>query len=302
MSAQPTSLSDKNSVFFDSLASASSRQPWMIELVNQVQSELISRLDWIGIPSQKKDVSSSEQQQPSRPIRLLDYGCGAGELSRALFPHVTSIRGIDVSSAMVKAYNDHAREANIPEEKMFAVRGDILASPSDNDKEAAAPPPPPPAFMERGNKEWSDFDVVVMSMTLHHVGDPAAAVAKLVERLRPGGSLVIVDWGLGREEAGPGSGDGERSNEDRKQEGGHHHHHQDDHNPVPSSKDTITRAGFGQEEMEQMFRNAGCVEEDGEGGGVEVVEFRERTRLGDGEGAVMQRLFVARGVRKGEKS
>ncbi len=60
------------------------------------------------------------------------------------------------------------------------------------------------------------------------------------------------------------------------------------------AKHTITRAGFEREEMENMFREAGCVD-------IAFADFREGTRVGDGDGegpqVGWQRMFVVRGRR-----
>ncbi|KAL8944128.1 MAG: hypothetical protein Q9216_000633 [Gyalolechia sp. 2 TL-2023] len=272
MSTQPSTLGGRNQVFFDSLASSGNRQPWMNDLVSQIQTEVIARVDWIGI-----------QEHPSEDTRLLDYACGAGELSRTLFPYVSEAKGIDVSGAMVKAYNDQARAAGVPEQKMCAVVGDMLAvteGGGDGNRVTDA--------------EWSGFDFAVMSMALHHVAPPEDAVMKLVERLKEGGVLVIVDWDLSSivfHDAHPKFGPGDH--------GGHSYGHGQPHagqthNVVPGSEQTITRAGFGKEEMEKMFTDAGCED-------VGFEEFKEMTRLGDGEQAVMQRLFIAKGKKKGTK-
>ncbi|KAL9004277.1 MAG: hypothetical protein Q9188_002912 [Gyalolechia gomerana] len=182
---------------------------------------------------------------------------------------------------MVKAYNDQARTAGVPEQKMCAVQGNILATTEDG---------------ETGNRfastDWSGFDIAVMSMALHHVAAPEDAIAKLVERLKEGGVLFIIDWDLSStvlQEAHPKFGPGDHGNHS------HNHGHQHAghaHNVVPGSEHTITRAGFGKEEMEKMFADAGCED-------VGFVEFKDMTRRGDGEQAVMQRLFIAKGKKKG---
>lgn len=46
--------------------------------VAQIQSEVLSLLPWLAIPQPRK---ASPTNQTS-PIRLLDYACGAGELSK----------------------------------------------------------------------------------------------------------------------------------------------------------------------------------------------------------------------------
>ena len=42
--------------------------------------------------------------------------------------------------------------------------------------------------------EYSGFDLIVMSMALHHVEDPALMIHRLSQRLATGGVLLIIDW------------------------------------------------------------------------------------------------------------
>lgn len=200
---------------------------------------------------------------------------------------------------MVEAYNERAAGAGIKGEEMRAVMGDILASSSSSSSPATS----------KGDEEtfsgeeWWGFDVAVMSMALHHVPSPSDAVKALVDRLRKGGKVVVVDWWLdsivfhgdGKE----GAGHHAHQQHHHGHGHGHHQHHcggeaekvaGNAHNVVPGSEHTITRAGFGKEEMETMFKEAGCEE-------VEFRVFREETRLGDGGDAVMQRMFIIRGTK-----
>lgn len=193
---------------------------------------------------------------------------------------------------MVAAYNGRAAEAGIPETEMRAVQGDILSG-NEGEKENASE-----EAQNFTGEEYFNFDMAVMSMALHHVASPPAAVKALVSRLRKGGSVVIIDWFLDSVVYHGG---------DERQHGGaahqhHHHHHQGHaashgdagrghaHNVVPGSEHTITRDGFGKEEMETMFTDAGCAE-------VEFRLFSEDTRMGDGEQAVMQRMFIVKGTK-----
>jgi SAM-dependent methyltransferase len=47
---------------------------------------------------------------------------------------------------------------------------------------------------ELDQADWSDFDVAVISMALHHVPHPVKMLSQLRERLRTGGCLVVVEW------------------------------------------------------------------------------------------------------------
>ncbi|KAI4196253.1 MAG: hypothetical protein LQ350_006668 [Teloschistes chrysophthalmus] len=239
------------------LAVAANRSPWIKDLVDQIQAEVLARRDWVGITALRATDSECHEQARG-PIRLLDYACGSGELSRTLFPHMDEVRGIDLSSAMVKAYNDMAVSANVQKDSMLAVQGDILGPPTGSQRDAFT------------GREWFDFDMAVMSMALHHVASPEDAVKLLVERLRTGGIVLLIDWVL----------DSVRfSGADLTKHA---------HDVAPGSENTMTRAGFGKDEMLGILDGAGCQD-------VGFLEFEEPTRLGDGEQAMMQRLFIAKG-------
>lgn len=94
-------------------------------------------------------------------------------------------RGIDLDASQVGRYNTEARkrlDGDIAAvSKMLAIQGDLTA-PSE----------------ELSGSEWRDFDMAIISMALHHVRDPVEMLQRLRERIRPGGTLVVVEF-LGRE-------------------------------------------------------------------------------------------------------
>ncbi len=113
------------------------------------------------------------------PARVLEVGCGKGELARALARVGHSVTAIDPRA------------------------------------------PEGPIFRSVGIEEFSDaepFDHVVASLSLHHVEDLGRALDKVVDSLRPGGTLVVVEfawerineataeWALGRLPSTPPSG------------------------------------------------------------------------------------------------
>ena len=141
---------------------------------------------------------------------------------------------------MVDKFNIEAREAGMTEARIRAVRGDLLA----------------PIEGQLESQEFYDFDLAVMSMALHHVENPKIMIAKLVERLKPGGTIVIVDW----IPSGRASSDSDN-----------HNNHVYDHSQADSKKDedgqhsgshTITFDGFSKEQMYNIFREAGCSNND----------------------------------------
>lgn len=81
-----------------------------------------------------------------------------------------------------------------------------------------------------------------MSMALQHVDDPSAMIAKLVGRLKPGGTVVIIDW-LPSWRASS------------------HVHGDDSHEQHPGA-DTVSFDGLTKEQMESLFAEAGCSSSD----------------------------------------
>lgn len=142
-----------------------------------------------------------------------------------MLPYFTAVRGIDVSDAMVDKYNSEAREAGVSEDQMHAVRGDLLA----------------PADGLLGSQDLHNFDLIIMSMALHHVDEPNKMIAKFVERLKPGGTVVIIDWIPKAPETDTGTASDHRQH---------------------SAQHTISFDGFTKEQMQSMFSEAGCVSTD----------------------------------------
>ena len=172
--------------------------------------------------------------------------------------HFPTLRGIDVSAGSVAQYNALAQSRHgLPAEQAHAVIGNLATDPD------AAP-------------EMRDFDLIVMSMALHHVADPAGVLRALTARLRPdGGVLLIVDW-VTFEESGCGM-------------------------PAlllrPQTEEekalarTVARFGFREADVRSAFAEAG-LEEFG------WRYFTETSEVPEPMGG-RQQLFMARGVRRG---
>lgn len=157
-----------------------------------------------------------------------------------MLPYVTSIRGIDVSERMVEKYNADAREAGMSEERIYAVRGDLM-DPSAGPLEGP---------------DYFDFDLIMMSLALHHIDDPKKMIAKLVERLKPGGRMVVIDW-LPSGEASTHD-HGKHSHKHSSSQGAHSGEaHHEGHKPDAAAH-TISFDGFSKEQMQSMFKEAGC--------------------------------------------
>ncbi|WP_188192892.1 class I SAM-dependent methyltransferase [Nonomuraea sp. SYSU D8015] len=106
---------------------------------------------------------------PSAARRVLDAGCGRGDLAAELVRRGHEVTAIDISTEAVEA----ARAAGVP-----ALRADITTYPVPGDG--------------LGDDVGSLFDAVVMSLSLHHMHPLDAALDRVSALLKKGG-LVIVD-------------------------------------------------------------------------------------------------------------
>ena len=96
-----------------------------------------------------------------------DLGCGTGELSAVLAPFVARIVAVDRSADMLQAARRRLRDhVNVD------VRSGALEALPVHDGE---------------------LDAATLMLVLHHVPDPAAALAEADRALRPAGRLLIVD-------------------------------------------------------------------------------------------------------------
>ncbi len=96
-----------------------------------------------------------------------DLGCGTGQLTQTIAPHVARVIAVDASSDML----DSARERLQGVPNVQLRRGDLEALPIEGDELHAA----------------------MLSLVLHYSPDPALALAEVARALRPGGRVLVVD-------------------------------------------------------------------------------------------------------------
>jgi len=163
-------LAEKNSEYFNKRAFSYNTD--LLEGMKFVFDEVRARRSWIS----SKWTDTPEGQ--GKEIRVLDYACGTGNLSRALSPYVSKIIGIDISDNMVTEFNKEAIKAGLSSNKAFAVRGDFLAEDADE---------------KFSHPDYFDFDLVIVGLAFHHFRDANDATRRLASRLKDGGVLFIID-------------------------------------------------------------------------------------------------------------
>ena len=96
-----------------------------------------------------------------------DLGCGTGQVSELIAPHVSKVVAVDGSNDMVQA----ARKRLKGMHQVEVRRGDMEALPIDD----------------------ATLDVAVVALVLHHAPEPALALADINRVLKGGGRVLIVD-------------------------------------------------------------------------------------------------------------
>ncbi|KAF2199358.1 S-adenosyl-L-methionine-dependent methyltransferase [Delitschia confertaspora ATCC 74209] len=168
-----SSVADANRKFFDAIADSYESNETFQKLFERVLDVIRSRLDWLGVPLVGHGAETPKE------VRMLDYACGTGMMSRALGPYVTSIRGMDISPKMVDVYNRNAKDAGVLGDKMFAIEADIFYR--GHNPEVQKP-------------EYFDFDIIAVGFAFHHFENARNAARDLYGRLRPGGALLLTEF------------------------------------------------------------------------------------------------------------
>jgi ArsR family transcriptional regulator len=107
---------------------------------------------------------------PTGARRLLDIGTGTGRLLEVLAPKVERAVGIDQSREMLQLARSNLARAGIDNAEIR--QGDMYALPLEADS----------------------FDVVTIHHVLHYAEDPAAALGEAARVVKPGGTVLVVDF------------------------------------------------------------------------------------------------------------
>lgn len=101
--------------------------------------------------------------------QILDYGCGTGLLAFSISDEAKRVTGMDNSAGMVEVFNQKAQDFGFT--NIQAVQHNI-----DNEE-----------------LPQNTFDIIVTSMTLHHILNPNDFFIKCKKALKPNGYLCISD-------------------------------------------------------------------------------------------------------------
>lgn len=118
-----------------------------------------------------RDIAGAmEAAVPLNPaLRVLDFGCGTGLISLPWAGRIQHLTGMDASAGMLEVFRAKAGQLAL-----------------DNVSTCHFP----------ADEAWPQvgpFDLIVSSMTLHHVADIPALLPRLKALLAPGGRLCLAD-------------------------------------------------------------------------------------------------------------
>ncbi len=121
-----------------------------------------------------KDIAHAISKQiVLRPeMDIMDFGCGTGLLSVQLRPFVRSVTGFDSSQGMLNKFN-----MKIAELKLSKVNTVVVD-------------------LDKGGTLTGNYDLVLSSMTLHHIEQIEPLFHQFYKVIVPGGYLCIADLDL----------------------------------------------------------------------------------------------------------
>ncbi|MHB1462687.1 MAG: class I SAM-dependent DNA methyltransferase [Armatimonadota bacterium] len=113
------------------------------------------------------------QQLPvSNEMDMLDYGAGTGLVTLALQPLVRSVTAADSSDGMLARLSEKAEASGLSNVKTKLLDLEKEAVPVDR------------------------YELIISSMTMHHLQDHRALISNLSTMLKSGGYLAIADLDL----------------------------------------------------------------------------------------------------------
>lgn len=116
-------------------------------------------------------VQAIKQQVTLQPdMEVLDFGCGTGLLAMSVLASVKSITGMDTSQGMLDVLEAKAKQQGL---------SNVYTQ-----------------HLHPGDPVLGSYDLIISSMTFHHVENTEALLAQLFQTLKTSGKICIADLDL----------------------------------------------------------------------------------------------------------
>jgi len=132
---------------------------WPLHLLNRV------RTGWIVEHLVRELGRDPGAPKPLAGLRMLDVGCGGGILSESMARHGAEVLGIDVTPRNLVVARQHAEGSGLDVTYRHLALEDL---------------------------DESGFDVVLNMEVIEHVLDPQSFLQRCLEKVRPGGFVVLA--------------------------------------------------------------------------------------------------------------
>jgi 2-polyprenyl-6-hydroxyphenyl methylase / 3-demethylubiquinone-9 3-methyltransferase len=132
---------------------------WPLHLLNRL------RTGWIVEHLARELGRDPGAMEPLAGLRMLDVGCGGGILSESMARHGAGVLGIDVTPRNLIVARQHAEVSGLDIGYRHVALEDL---PDDG------------------------FDVVLNMEVIEHVLDPGSFLQRCMEKVRPGGFIVLA--------------------------------------------------------------------------------------------------------------
>jgi len=214
--------------------------------MNKAHEFIISNISLIGVDfvETSSTFEKSDNTSTEKTIRVLDYACGPGTITNILAGRATEFVGIDISPNMVNEYNQRFSTQTDGEKLNAQAYNANLFDPAGEPGSLMVP-------------KFFDFDLVAVGFGFHHFENLPIVTQRLVQRLKPGGVLMIVDF---------------------------FSHKKDDIDDDPAVS-TIAHHGFTESQIKGLFASAGLED-------ILVLDFGQDVLI---KGHATRRPFMARG-------
>jgi excisionase family DNA binding protein len=106
---------------------------------------------------------------PQAGFEVADIGTGTGYLAKSLAQHAKKVWAVDASPAMLAVAREDFAQAGITNTEF--LEGDVLDLPLRDQSQ----------------------DMVFANLLVHHLSEPAVAIAEMFRVLKPGGQIILTD-------------------------------------------------------------------------------------------------------------